>query len=333
MANSMTFTWRDQSTVYASGPIETGDAKEFTALRKFNTLELDSPGGLVDESLEMAANIDARGSIRTVVKPGSSCASACAMALFVSGETRIVYMGGRLGIHSCALSGTPVPECNEAMAANATAHGVPWSVIEGFADSTPPASMLWLDAEDAECWGLMKWNAGDGADSGIACFKYSLFTNQKRVPDEVTAKNANDIICRMNAGTSRIYISTGRTGQGFSDTYRNACERVAKDSKSPKYAVVDIVMWLMLTDPHILAIRPVALMRTIFNNDQDQVDHCWKCFTILGMSALLRGFPKDALAELQVASKLVQHDTGSVPMWLASRIDLATQANKAAPAQ
>jgi hypothetical protein len=45
--------------------------------------------------------MDARGDIRTVVKPGSSCVSACAMALFVSGQTRVVHMGGRLGIHSC----------------------------------------------------------------------------------------------------------------------------------------------------------------------------------------------------------------------------------------
>ena len=131
MADAMTFTWRDPLTIHASGPIEAGDAAQFAGLPKFDTLELDSPGGLVAEALRIAANMDARGGIRTVVKPGSSCASACAMALFVSGETRIVYMGGRLGIHSCAMpDGTPAPECNATMAANATGHGVPWAVIE-----------------------------------------------------------------------------------------------------------------------------------------------------------------------------------------------------------
>jgi hypothetical protein len=116
----MIFTWRDHLTVHASGPIEAGDAAQFAALSKFNTLELDSPGGSVGEALRMVANMDARGGVRAVVKPGSSCASACAMALFVSGKTRVVYMGGRLGIDSCAMSdGTPAPECNEAMAANA----------------------------------------------------------------------------------------------------------------------------------------------------------------------------------------------------------------------
>jgi hypothetical protein len=326
VADAMTFTWRDQRTVHASGPIEAGDAAQFAALPKFDTLELDSPGGLVGEALEMAANMDARGGIRTVVKPGSSCASACAMALFVSDETRIVYMGGRIGIHSCAVNGTPVPECNKAMAANATAHGVPWGVIEGFGNYTTPSDMLWFGAEDAECWGLMRWSAGDTTNTGIACFLWNMFTNGKRVPDEVTAKNADDILCRMNAGTSRIYVSTGRVGSGFSDGYRKACERIAKNPKTPKYATVDIITWLTLTDPHILALKPGTLMLKILDNDKNQVDNCWKCFTIMGMSSLMHGYPKDGLAGLQVAVDVVKRDTGSVPAWLASRIDIATQA-------
>jgi hypothetical protein len=172
-ADAMKFTWRDGSTVLASGPIEEGDAGKFAALAKLNALELDSPGGLVGEALAIAENMNARGAIQTVVKAGASCASACAMALFVSGTTHIVYMGGRLGIHSCRnLDGTQALECNEAMAANATAHGVPWGVIEGFGKYTKPSSMMWLDAEDSECWGLMKWNAKDTSNNGIDCFKW-----------------------------------------------------------------------------------------------------------------------------------------------------------------
>jgi hypothetical protein len=162
-ADAMIFT-RDHLTVHASGPIEAGDAAQFAALPKFDTLELNSPGGLVGEALKMAAIMDARGSIRTVVKPGSSCASACAMVLFVSGETRIVYMGGRIGVHSCAVKGTAVPECNKDMAANATAHGVPWETIEGFGNDTTPSDMLWFGAEAAECWGFMRWSAGDATN-------------------------------------------------------------------------------------------------------------------------------------------------------------------------
>jgi len=252
----MNFIWRDQLTVHASGPIEKGDATKFVALPKFDTLELDSSGGLVGEALAMAANMNARGGIRTVVKPGASCASACAMALFVSGKTPVVYMGGRLGIHSCAmLDGTRAPECNKDMAANATAHGVPWGVIESFANQTQPSSMLWLGAEDAECWGLMKWSAEDTSNSGLACWKYTALTTEKRKPAEVTAENADHILCRMNAATSPIHVSTGRHGQGFSDAYRRGCKRVAADPNTPKYAAIDIIMWLALTDPNILALK------------------------------------------------------------------------------
>lgn len=330
VADAMTFTWRDHLTVHASGPIETGDAARFAALPKFDTLELDSPGGLVGEALSIAANMDARGGIRTVVKPGSSCASACAMALFVSGETRIVYMGGRVGIHSCAMpDGTPAPECNKAMAANATAHGVPWGVIEGFGDYTKPSGMLWLGAEDAECWGLMKWSAEDTSNDGLACYLWSSLTNEKRKPTEVTAKNANDILCRMNAGTSRMHVSTGRDGQGFSETYRRACERIAADPKTPKYAAIDVIMWLTLTDPHILTLKPATLMGHIFNGDDSYIGNCWKCLTIIGMTMAQHGHAREALEALQNAVNVVNRETGSVPAWLTSRVDLvAAQAAK-----
>jgi hypothetical protein len=316
----MNFSWPDHLTVYASGPIEKGDAAKFAALPKFDTLELDSPGGLVGEALAMAANIDARDDIRTVVKPGASCASACAMALFVSGKTRIVYMGGRVGIHSCANpDGTQAPECNQAMAANATAHGVPWGVIESFGKHTKPTNMLWLGAEDAECWGLMRWNSSDTSNSGIACYKSTM----KLMPAEITAANADDVLCGMNAPTSRAYVSTGRDQQGFSDAYRRACERIAADPKTPKYAAIDIIMWLTLSDPNILALKPGSLVMRILDDDESQTSNCWKCFTINAMSKLMHGYPREALEDFQRAVSVVRRDTGSVPEWLTSRLDIA----------
>jgi hypothetical protein len=323
-ADAMNFSWRDQLTVHASGPIEEGDAAKFAALPKFDTLELDSPGGSVSEALAMAANMDARGRIRTVVKPGASCASACAMALFVSGETRVVYMGGRIGIHSCAMpDGTPSPECNTGMARNATGHGVPWGVIEGFGNYTKPSDMLWLGAEDAECWGLIRWNISDTSHEGIACFLSSLRTKNKSKPAEVTDQNADDVLCRENAGTSRTYTSTGNQEQGFSDAYRRACERIAADPKTPKYAAIDIIMWLTLTDPNILALKPTTLMAHILDGDDTQFSNCWKCLTIAAMTKLMHGHPSEALEDFQKAANVVKRDTGSVPVWLTSRLDIA----------
>lgn len=322
-ANAMNFSLRDQNTMLASGPIEEGDAGKFAALPRFSTLELNSPGGSVGEALAMAANMDARGGVRTVVKAGASCASACAMALFVSGETRIVYMGGRVGIHSCRNpDGTPALECNKAMAANANGHGVPWGVIEGFGNYTKPSSMMWLGAEDAECWGLMKWSAEDTSNNGVDCYKWA-----SRIPTaDVTAANAKAadyVACRANAGTSRTYLSATRDGQGFSGAFRAACKRVAADPKTPKYAALDIIMWLTLTDPQVLELKPGTLMVNILDRDENQIGNCWKCLTIVAMSELMNGYAKQALEDFGKAANVVRRDTGSVPAWLTSRVDVA----------
>jgi hypothetical protein len=180
----------------------------------------------------------------------------------------------------------------------------------------------WIGAEDAECWGLMKWNAEDESHFGIACEHWAWLTYNKRKPDEVTAKNANDELCRLNALTSRIYISTGRK-QGFSDAYRRACERIAADPKTPKYAAIDIIMWLTLTDPEVLALKPATLMIHILNGDANHIGNCWKCLTIMGLTALMHGHFREALEGFQNAVNVVKRDTGSVPEWLASRVDLA----------
>jgi len=127
----------------------------------------------------------------------------------------------------------------------------------------------------------------------------------------------------MNAGTSRTYVPTGRDGQGFSDGFRRACERIAADPRTPKYAAIDIIMWLMLTDPGILALKPATLMANILDRDDNQIANCWKCLTIAGMTEIMHGYPRQALAVFQKAVAVVKSDTGSVPAWLTSRVDLA----------
>jgi hypothetical protein len=182
--------------------------------------------------------------------------------------------------------------------------------------------MLWLGAEDAECWGLMKWTAEDTSANGIACFLWAL-PNNKRKPADVTSKNADDVLCRLNAFNSRIYVSTGRVGQGFSHAYRRACERIAADPKTPKYAAIDIIMWLTLTDPDVLALKPGTLMAHILDGDDNQIGNCWKCLTIIGMTEVMHGYPRKALEDFQKAVNVAKRDTGSVPAWLTSRVDFA----------
>jgi uncharacterized protein YecT (DUF1311 family) len=207
------------------------------------------------------------------------------------------------------------------MAANASNHGVPWGVIEGFGKYTKTSDMIWLGAEDAECWGFIRWSAEDTSNFGQACYLWALLRNEKRKPEEVTAKNADDVLCRMSAGTSRIYVSTDRDGQGFSTTYRKACEPIAVDPKTPKYAAIDIILWLTLTDPDFLDQKPGQLTVRILENASDQIDNCWKCLTIIGMSVAMHGYPKDGLQHLRKAVNVVKRDTGSVPYWLTDRVD------------
>jgi len=194
-------------------------------------------------------------------------------------------------------------------------------MIEGLGKYTT-SNMLWFGAEDAECWGLMKWSAEDTSNDGIACFLWAMMKNDGRKPIEVTAKNADAITCRMSAGTSLIYISNDSKGQGFSDAYRNACRRIAADPKTPKYAAIDIIMWLTLTDPDVLALKPGTLMIHILDKDEDNMSNCWKCQTIIGMTmGMHEGFDV-ALTAFQRAKDLAKRDTGSVPEWLTSRADI-----------
>lgn len=188
--------------------------------------------------------------------------------------------------------------------------------------------MMWLGAEDAECWGLMRWSADDPSNNGIDCYKWG-----SRIPStDVTVangKSADYVDCRASAGTSRTFVSSGRDGQGFSEAYRTACKRVAADPKTPKYAAIDIIMWLTLTDPHILMLKPGTLMVNILDRDDNQISNCWKCLTVVAMSELMNGYAKQALEDFRKAAEVVRRDTGSVPEWLTSRIDIAaTEATK-----
>jgi hypothetical protein len=83
-------------------------------------------------------------------------------------------------------------------------------------------------------------------------------------------------------------------------------------------------MGLTLTDPNIRTLRPPALLFDILDRDESQIDNCWKCFTIFGMFNLTHGRAKEAVENFRSAANLVQRDTGPVPAWLTSRLDIAT---------
>ena len=152
--------------VVARGPIVEGDAERFRVAleladrdsRGEKTVVLDSTGGVVGEAFAMAALMD-RDQVATVVRPGASCASACAQIVFLAGRHRVVMDGGRLGLHSCreAKAGAQSPLCNELIARHAMAHGTIYGPIMAFMQMSGSAQVKWLDATDADCWGLTRW--------------------------------------------------------------------------------------------------------------------------------------------------------------------------------
>lgn len=155
--------------VVARGPIVEGDAERLrVALQSADrdsfghkTVALDSAGGVVGEAFAMAGFMDG-DRVDTVVRPGASCASACAQIVFLAGLRRVVLDGGRLGLHSCraAKNGTPSLYCNDLIAQHAVAHGTIYGPIMAFMQMTPAAQIKWLDSEDADCWGLTRWPPG-----------------------------------------------------------------------------------------------------------------------------------------------------------------------------
>jgi len=163
--------------VVARGPIIAGDAERLrVALQSADrdtfghkTIALDSVGGVIGEAFAMAELMD-REKAATVVRPGAVCVSACAQIVFLVGLHRVVLDGGRLGLHTCASAkdGTRSPFCNELIAQHAVAHGTAYGPIMAFMQLTGAAQVRWLDAEDADCWGLTRWPPGSnrGAKEG-----------------------------------------------------------------------------------------------------------------------------------------------------------------------
>ena len=64
-------------------------------------------------------------------------------------------------------------------------------------------------------------------------------------------------------------------------------------------------------------------MVRILDYDNNHIGNCWKCLTIMGMSELMHGYPRDALKDFQKAVSVVKRDAGSAPGWLTRRVDLA----------
>jgi len=166
-------------SVLARGAIAAGDTERLKAALALadkrpdglRTIAFDSRGGAVNEAFLMAAMMD-REKVAVVVRSGAACASACAQIVFLAGLHRVVEEGGRLGFHSCSVAGagTRAPICNEMIARQAAGRGASYGVVMALMELTGPRQMRWLDAADADCWGLTvrPEASGRGAKRGDA---------------------------------------------------------------------------------------------------------------------------------------------------------------------
>jgi hypothetical protein len=59
------------------------------------------------------------------------------------------------------------------------------------------------------------------------------------------------------------------------------------------------------------------------DGDNNQIGNCWKCLTIVAMTEIMHGYPREALKDFQKAVSVVKRDTCSAPGWLTSRVDWA----------
>ena len=168
--------------VVARGPIVAGDTERLRrALEEADRdrqgaklVALNSPGGQIGEAVSMAGLI-AQEKVSTVVWPSTTCASACAQIVFLAGEYHYVMDRGRLGLHICAIRKSPElsSECNELIARLAALHGVSLPTLLAYLEPKDPAKPKWLNAEQADCWGLTRWppgvNRGVGPDEVPPC--------------------------------------------------------------------------------------------------------------------------------------------------------------------
>jgi uncharacterized phage-associated protein len=150
-------TGQSEIAISISGEIDSGDDEKLSeslqaAQNKrleIGFINLNSPGGIVSAGAGMARIIRNR-QIKTRVKAGSTCASACFM-LFAAGKERYAESGARIGVHSAV--NQQLGETKDAksttidMARFLSELDVPPGII-GKVVTTKPDQIAWLTNDD-----------------------------------------------------------------------------------------------------------------------------------------------------------------------------------------
>ena len=156
-----------------TGTIDPGSARRFAdeiAARGeyVSTVLLDSPGGSVDDALEMGRLILEKG-LSTEVSDGGLCASSCPL-IFASGMERVAGKDAAIGVHqiyAAALSASPVDALSVAGVAMADAQMATAEITRHLTDAgvdpalwlhaleTPPDQLYYFTPEEMEIYRLV----------------------------------------------------------------------------------------------------------------------------------------------------------------------------------
>jgi hypothetical protein len=110
----------------------------------------------------------AAANVHTELPDRTRCAGTCASIVFMAGREHVVKPGGLLGLQACLHPRTRRPDeaCNERIAQHALEHGTAHGSVMAFLQSEEP---VWLDADQAHCWGLNHHGESPSPPGHSAC--------------------------------------------------------------------------------------------------------------------------------------------------------------------
>jgi membrane-bound ClpP family serine protease len=158
------------TTINIAGVFQKGDEEKFRialtrVLPLLGIVVLESPGGNLQAGLKIGREISAR-SYSTVVKAGTTCASACALA-WLAGDRRYMAPGAKIGFHAAyAEEGTSLVEkgaANALVGAYLNTLKLPDTAIT-YVTHASPREIEWLSVDAAMLVGINFFIAGENGE-------------------------------------------------------------------------------------------------------------------------------------------------------------------------
>ncbi len=167
LRHPMVFELAGDGVLLARGSIDQGASQRFRAELEargeyIRTVQLDSPGGALDDAMAMGRLIRDRG-YATEVADGALCASSCPL-IFAAGERRVAGEKAAIGLHQFfAATGTLLEPAQVMADAQMTTARISRYLTDMDVDpalwlhalDTPPRSLYYLSPEEMQRYALV----------------------------------------------------------------------------------------------------------------------------------------------------------------------------------